>query len=84
MIMLQSQRREMTRGPRNLTRDQLVEFIQERNPGAKPDFLVGFDRDALATYLEHLLAMEEPRGKRASWVRPGDTAAVRMCIPGDD
>ncbi len=55
---------------------QLIEAIRQINRGATEDFLRSFDEPALSRYLDHLNYRLAPRGVRAVWVRPADTAAM--------
>ncbi len=59
-----------------LTREQVVDRIITLNPTASQDFLREFRDDALALYLEHLTATQEPRGRNACWRRPGDSPSI--------
>lgn len=60
----------------DLTREQVIEQIRSLNPSATIAFLELFEALALRTYLEHLLAAQEPRGRQARWERPGDSPAI--------
>lgn len=64
--------------------EQLIERIQTMNPTATPEYLGGFDREALISYLAHLSYSLEPRGRSARWVRTGDTPAIRIAVPADE
>jgi len=57
-----------------LHRDQLIDRIRSRNPGATLEFLNRFRDEALRLYLRHLACTDEPRG--SVWVRPGDTVGI--------
>lgn len=59
-----------------LTREQLVDRILELNPSATLAFLGEFGEMSLSVYLAHLMAAQEPRGRTATWVRPGDSPAI--------
>lgn len=64
-------------GPADLKRmhrDQLIDRIRTRNPGATLEFLSRFKDEALRLYLRHLACADEPRG--SIWVRPGDTVGI--------
>ena len=61
---------------RRMTRERLIERIIEMNPTVNKDFLAAFDRDALHRYLERLVALAEPRGRMARWIRTGETPAI--------
>lgn len=65
---------ELTEG--EFMREQLMLEIQSMNPTASRDYLVRFSAGSLRTYLEHLQATLEPRGRMATWVRRGDTPAI--------
>ena len=62
--------------PADLTHEQLVDQITEFNPTASPEFLARFSPGALMNYLRHLLAVQEPRGRTARWIRPNETPAI--------
>ncbi|MBX3363585.1 MAG: hypothetical protein KF866_02360 [Phycisphaeraceae bacterium] len=55
--------------PRRLTREQVVDRIINLNPSSDADFLRTFSDDELSIYLQRLDAIQEPRGRRAVWVR---------------
>ena len=57
-------------------RQQTIDGIIRHNASAAVGFLQRFSDQALRRYLEHLEATSQPRGRRAVWVRPGDTSAV--------
>lgn len=59
-----------------LSKNQLTERIIAINPSATTDFLNSFGEKALKRYLEHLTATQEPRGRTAWWLRPGDSPAI--------
>lgn len=59
-----------------LTTEQLVEQIATYNPTASAEFLAHFSPANLTTYLQHLIACQEPRGRTARWVRPSETPAI--------
>ncbi len=61
---------------RGLSHEQLVDWIGSLNQSATPDYLGRFDAGALASYLDHLLAAQEPRGRCAVWVRRAETPAI--------
>jgi hypothetical protein len=64
--------------PTDPARQQLVSQIIEINPSATTAFLGAFENSALRTYLDHLHSAQIPRGRHATWVRPGDSPAI-MC-----
>lgn len=57
-----------------LQREQVIDRIRARNPGATIEYLERFRDEALRLYLAHLGHAEEPRG--SSWIRPGDTCGI--------
>lgn len=63
-------------------RTRLVSEIMELNRSAKADFLAAFDETRLATYLEHLLLTQEPRGRGSVWARPDETPAIMARLEG--
>jgi hypothetical protein len=52
-----------------------MERIISINPTATVSFLSRFEERPLKRYLEHLTAAQEPRGRTAWWLRPGDSPA---------
>lgn len=66
----------------HLTTQQLVDQITTYNPTASPDFLARFSPTNLMTYLQHLIACQEPRGRTARWIRPYETPAIMGWQPG--
>lgn len=69
---------------RIMTRSQVVERIISINPTASVEFLARFQDRALRGYLEHLHAVQEPRGRAtARWVRPADSPAIMSRSPRD-
>lgn len=64
----------------DLTREQAIEQIRALNPSATVAFLNMFEAPALLTYLEHLLAAQEPRGRAARWERPGGSPAITAWV----
>lgn len=52
-----------------LTREQVVNRILSLNPSADAEFFDPFDDPQLDSYLRRLEAIQEPRGRRAVWVR---------------
>lgn len=61
---------------RGLSHEQLMDWIGSLNPSATPNYLSRFDAGALASYLDHLLSAQEPRGRNAVWVRRAETPAI--------
>lgn len=61
---------------RGLSFEQLMDWIGSLNPSATPAYLARFDAGALASYLDHLLSAQEPRGRAAVWVRRAETPAI--------
>lgn len=60
-----------------ISKDQIIEHIQQINRSARRDWLAVFDVSALQQYLDHLLITLEPRGRFSTWLRPsGRHAAV--------
>lgn len=59
-----------------MSKQQLIEAIQEHNRSATQDFLFGFDEAALSNYLSHLVYRTRPRGTAARWIRPTETHAI--------
>jgi hypothetical protein len=62
-----------------LTQEQLVDRIRTLNPSAPSGYLMGFRREALASYLDHLQLTLQPRG-RTSWVRRSETPAIVRAV----
>jgi len=69
--------------PTAMTRSQMVERIQSLNPTASAEYLSTFSPRHLLTYLEHLTASLEPRGRLARWLRPEDSPALSRWVPGE-
>jgi hypothetical protein len=65
----------------NFRRRDMIEQIVRINTSATTDFLDRFADAALQVYLDHLTCTPQPRGRRAIWVRPGDTAAANTVMP---
>ncbi|HBS28795.1 MAG TPA: hypothetical protein DEB06_04950 [Phycisphaerales bacterium] len=61
----------------------MVERIQTLNPTASASYLEAFSARHLLTYLEHLTASQEPRGRSARWARPDDSPALLRWVPRD-
>jgi len=59
-----------------MTKSQLIDAIQQINPGARAEWLGVFGVPDLRVYLDHLQITLEPRGAASRWVRRGDTRAV--------
>ncbi len=51
-------------------RRALMQEIMDLNPSASAEFLEQFEDSALRTYLDHLNAARQPRGRDARWIRP--------------
>lgn len=66
-----------------LSREHLIDGIIAINPTATVAFLSRFADTALRGYLDHLLSAQEPRGRSAAWVRPGDSPAIVVREPLD-
>jgi hypothetical protein len=67
--------------PESFRRRDMIEQIVRINATATADFLNRFADAALQVYLDHLTCTQQPRGRRAVWVRPGDTAAANTATP---
>lgn len=59
-----------------LNSEQLVDWIQSLNPSASTTYLMGFRREALSAYLDHLMLTLQPRGRTSAWVRRAETPAI--------
>ena len=59
-----------------MSKQQLIDSIQQHNPTANAEFLIYFDEAALHRYLHHLHYGKRPRGSQNLWIRGGETAAV--------
>ncbi|TVQ55348.1 MAG: hypothetical protein EA377_03605 [Phycisphaerales bacterium] len=66
-----------------LTKNQIIEMIQQFNQSARLEWLQLFDTTALRRYLDHLQWTMEPRGGQSTWIREGDTPAVVSRLPQD-
>ena len=62
-----------------ISKEQLIEHIQQINRSARRDWLAVFDVSALQHYLDHLLVTIEPRGGTSRWLRTstGHAAVTR-------
>lgn len=61
---------------RRLTREQVVDRILALNPSSDADFLHAFTDEDLAVYLQRLDSIQEPRGRRAVWVRRAGPSGI--------
>lgn len=59
-----------------LSKEQIIQAIQQINRSARQEWLSLFDVSALRRYLDHLQRTLEPRGGHSIWVRPNETSAV--------
>ncbi len=59
-----------------LSKEQIIQSIQQVNRSARQDWLDLFDTTSLQRYLDHLQQTLEPRGGHSIWVRPSETRAV--------
>jgi hypothetical protein len=59
-----------------MNKKQMIEQIRQRNRSASDEFLLSFDEQALAQYLERLTSVVGHRGKSSVWVRPADGPAI--------
>ena len=67
----------LTRAPKaKLSFEQVVDQIISINRSATVEYLNQFKRESLDTYLDHLLASQQPRGASSRWDRPGDAPAI--------
>lgn len=62
-----------------MSKDVLIETIQQHNPTAGQEFLMRFNEAALERYLTHLQYLTHPRN--AGWVRAYETPAVVAHTP---
>jgi hypothetical protein len=61
-----------------MNKRQLIDGIRQLNQTAQPEFLVQFDDEALAQYLQHLQTAQEKRLKIAGWVKSIPRPRFRM------
>jgi hypothetical protein len=59
-----------------MSKQQLIEAIQEHNRSVNDDFLKGFELGDLETYLQRLTRIANHRGRETGWVRSGAAPAV--------
>jgi len=59
-----------------MSKQQMIEQIQQRNRSASPEFLERFDERALQTYLRRLTTVAGHRGRGSVWVREGSAPAI--------
>lgn len=64
-----------------LTREQVVDRILQLSVGSSAANLQAFSDRALGLYLRRLDAAQEPRGRRAVWVRPDDGSPAIVVGP---
>lgn len=63
-----------------MSKQQLIDSIQQFNPSARREFLTDFDKEELDRYLNHLRFTKMPRGANHEWIRRGDSAAIVMRV----
>ncbi len=61
---------------RELTRENVIAWIQSLNPGVGAAWLSAFDDVSLVAYLERLVRQTEPRGGDSRWSRPAGEPAI--------
>jgi hypothetical protein len=59
-----------------LSKEHVIQAIQQINRSARQEWLALFDVSALRRYLDHLQRTLEPRGGHSIWIRPNETSAV--------
>jgi len=59
-----------------MTKQQTIDKIRERNHTASPEFLAGFNAEALSVYLCRLDRVANHRGPDSRWVRITTSPAV--------
>jgi hypothetical protein len=59
-----------------LSPTQLIAQILDVNPSATRTYLSQFTARELKNYLDHLDAMQRPRGPQSRWIRRGDSRAI--------
>ena len=59
-----------------LSKEHIIQAIQQINRSARQEWLALFDVSALRRYLDHLQRTLEPRGGHSIWIRPNETSAV--------
>lgn len=59
-----------------MSKQQLIERIQQVNRSADEGFLVHFNQEALEKYLQRLDLTRGRRGRPSVWVRTGESPAV--------
>lgn len=64
-----------------LSKEQIIQGIQQINHSARTEWLSLFDASALQRYLDHLQQTLEPRGGHSIWVRSNETTAVVTRVP---
>lgn len=58
-----------------MSKQQMIDLIQQRNRSASSEFLVKFDEEALQNYLSRLTTLQDHRGRATVWVRKGISPA---------
>ena len=59
-----------------MSKEQMIQAIRQRNRSAKMEYLVGFNEDALQTYLQRLTNVVGHRGRNSRWVRQTTSPCV--------
>ena len=65
-----------------MSKQQLIDSIQQHNPSANSEFLIHFDEAALDRYLNHLNYGKRPRRAEHMWIRGDETPAVVTRVRG--
>jgi len=59
-----------------MSKFRMIDAIRRHNQTAQPQFLIGFEKGQLNSYLRRLRVLKDRRGRFSYWVREGDTPAV--------
>ncbi len=59
-----------------MSKQTMIEAIQQHNPSAPSEFLVHFDEVVLRSYLDRLERLAGHRGQDSRWVRDGSTHSI--------
>ena len=59
-----------------MSKQQMIEAIQQKSRGATPEFLARFDEASLQLYLRRLTTVVGRRGRGSVWVREGHSPAI--------
>lgn len=59
-----------------MSKQQIINEIQQYNRSACQEFLISFNEDDLRVYLHRLTNLAGQRGRHSGWVRPSNVPPV--------